>query len=291
MNMKRLFLGLLLLPNLAMAQSSANKELAKKIINDARLDTIQSRALHLLSGFAAGTSYGEVWIRDFNTFIIGSLQVHSPEKVKDILLSFFKFQRKDGNIVDGFIADAKADKSYMPDRFIYSDLMPGYAAHKNTVETDQESSLVQAVAKYIAVTKDQSILLEKVDGITVADRIQMALDFILRERWSEKYGLVTGATTIDWGDVQPDTTAIGVEINTSTKWSIDVYDNAMFYIAINNYINLVPAETVKWKKIAQALKKQIRSQLWQSTQQKYIPHIYLQGSPFSAAFKEEALLY
>lgn len=289
--MKRLFLGLLLLPNLAMAQSSANKELAKKIINDARLDTIQSRALHLLSGFAAGTSYGEVWIRDFNTFIIGSLQVHSPEKVKDILLSFFKFQRKDGNIVDGFIADAKADKSYMPDRFIYSDLMPGYAAHKNTVETDQESSLVQAVAKYIAVTKDQSILLEKVDGITVADRIQMALDFILRERWSEKYGLVTGATTIDWGDVQPDTTAIGVEINTSTKWSIDVYDNAMFYIAINNYINLVPAETVKWKKIAQALKKQIRSQLWQSTQQKYIPHIYLQGSPFSAAFKEEALLY
>ncbi|HOA39252.1 MAG TPA: hypothetical protein PKJ36_12670, partial [Flavihumibacter sp.] len=225
--MKRLFLGLLLLPNLAMAQSSANKELAKKIINDARLDTIQSRALHLLSGFAAGTSYGEVWIRDFNTFIIGSLQVHSPEKVKDILLSFFKFQRKDGNIVDGFIADAKADKSYMPDRFIYSDLMPGYAAHKNTVETDQESSLVQAVAKYIAVTKDQSILLEKVDGITVADRIQMALDFILRERWSEKYGLVTGATTIDWGDVQPDTTAIGVEINTSTKWSIDVYDNAM----------------------------------------------------------------
>ncbi len=33
-------------------------------------------------------------------------------------------------------------------------LEPRYAGHKNTVETDQESSLIQAVYKYIQITGD-----------------------------------------------------------------------------------------------------------------------------------------
>src|SRR5687767_14136548 len=81
------------------AQEKATKELTAKILSDNRLDTIQARALRLLTGFAAGTSYGEIWIRDFNTFINGSLHIHPKEKVKDILLYFFRFQGKDGNIV------------------------------------------------------------------------------------------------------------------------------------------------------------------------------------------------
>lgn len=276
------------------AQSGSDRQLAQKILNDNRLDTIQSRALRLLSGFAAGTSYGEIWIRDLNTFLNGSLKVHPKEKVKDILLYFFKFQGKDGNIADGYIADAKADKSYMPDRFIYSDLAPGYAAHKNTVETDQENSLIQAIKKYIDVTHDVSILTDTVGGISVIERIQRSMNFILRERWSDKYGLVTGATTVDWGDVQPDTTAIGVELNKETRWAIDVYDNAMFYMAINDFLNMRPEnfKTDKnWNEVAAKLKTNIRKYLWQPNKQKYIPHIYLNGSPFSKDFNEDELLY
>lgn len=294
--MKKIYcLFILLFTSCAMmAQTMNEKQLAEKILNDSRLDTIQSRALRLLSGFAAGTSYGEIWIRDFNTFIKGSLQVHPKEKVKDILLYFFKFQRKDGDIVDGFIADKKADKSYMPDRFIYSDLAPGYAAHKNTVETDQESSLIQAIKKYIDVTHDASILTDTIGGISVMERIEMAMNFILRERWYDKYGLVTGATTVDWGDVQPDTTAIGIELNKETKWAIDIYDNAMFYTAINDFITMQPKNfnaDKNWNEVAAKLKTNIHKYLWQSNQQKYIPHIYLNGSPFSKDFNEDALLY
>jgi hypothetical protein len=198
------FIGLLFCMSIAAnAQKISNKGLAHKILQDSRLDTIQSRALNLLSGFTAGTSYGEVWIRDFNTFINGSLQIHKKEKVKDLLLAFFRFQGKDGNIVDGYIPDEKADKSYMPDRFIYSNLMPGYAAHKNTVETDQESSLIQAIGKYIDYTSDTSILDETVNGISVLKRMEMAMNFILTKRWSPKHGLVIGATTVDWGMYNP----------------------------------------------------------------------------------------
>lgn len=81
------------------AQVKDKSALAGSILADSRLDTIQARGLKLLSGFSAGTSYNEVWIRDFNTFIKGSLKVHPKEKVKEMLLMFFKIQ---GRFLVGF---------------------------------------------------------------------------------------------------------------------------------------------------------------------------------------------
>lgn len=183
------------------AQVAKRSAMAETILKDSRLDTIQSKALKLLTGFSAGTSYDEVWIRDFNTFINGSLKVQSREKVKSMLLMFFKIQGNDGNIVDGVVDSAKANGGY---KYRYSALLPGWAAHKNTVETDQESSLVQAVRKYIIATGDTSILSERIGAKTILQRIEDSFFYILKDRWSAEYGLVKGATTIDWGDVQPE---------------------------------------------------------------------------------------
>ncbi|MGY0041289.1 hypothetical protein [Pedobacter sp. NJ-S-72] len=113
------------------AQVADKAALAQSIRSDSRLDTIQARAIKLLTGFSAGTSYDEVWIRDFNTFIRGSLKIQSKEKVKSMLLMFFKIQGDDGNIVDGVVDSAKANGGY---KYRYSALLPGWAAHKNTVE-------------------------------------------------------------------------------------------------------------------------------------------------------------
>ncbi len=104
------------------AQVADQSALAKLIRTDSRLDTIQARAIKLLTGFSAGTSYDEVWIRDFNTFIKGSLKVHPKEKVRSMLLMFFKIQGADGNIVDGVVDSAKANGGY---KYRYSALLPG----------------------------------------------------------------------------------------------------------------------------------------------------------------------
>lgn len=274
----------------ATSQVSKKQELARKILADSRLDTIQSRALKLLTGFSAGTSYQEVWIRDFNTFIKGSLKVHPKKEVEANLLMFFKIQGEDGDIVDGVVDSAKADVGY---KYRYSPLLPGWAAHKNTVETDQESSLIQAVKKYIDVTGDRNILNEVIGGKSVLKRMEDALNYILKDRWSEKYGLVTGATTIDWGDVQPET-GWGVAINGKTKWAIDIYDNAMYVTAIHNFMDMKPRgyKTGRdWSSVAARIRKNVRKYLWDAQMQKYIPHIYLDGSPFSADFNEKAILY
>jgi hypothetical protein len=272
------------------AQVPVNPALAKSILSDQRLDTIQARALKLLSGFSAGTSYNEVWIRDFNTFIKGSLKVHPKEEVKTNLLMFFKIQGEDGNIVDGVVDSAKANVGY---KYRYSPLLRGWAAHKNTVETDQESSLVQAVKKYIDVTGDKAILNEVIGGKTVLRRMEDAFSYIQKERWSARYGLVTGATTIDWGDVQSET-GWGVAINDKTKWAVDIYDNAMYVKAIHDFLAMKPKSytTQKdWASVASGVTKNVRKYLWDAKTQKYVPHIYLNGSPFSPDFNEKEILY
>ncbi len=247
-------------------------------------------ALKLLTAFNAGTSYGEIWIRDFNTFIQGSLKVHPKEEVRDKLLLFFKLQGQDGNVPDGAIQSGQANVGY---QYIHSDLAPGWAAHKNTVETDQESSLVQAVRKYIDATGDRAFLSEKVANLTVLQRLDAALAYVHSSRWSDKYGLVTGATTVDWGDMQAQT-GWGVYVNDKTKWAIDIYDNAMFLLALQDFLALAPPDyhsTNDWRQISALLKKNIRAHLWDASAQKYIPHLYLNGSPFSTNFDERAILY
>ncbi|RFS21431.1 hypothetical protein DVR12_16165 [Chitinophaga silvatica] len=283
-------LKLLSYPGRVETAGISKNALAKQILADNRLDTVQAWALKVLTGFNAGTGYGEIWIRDFNTFIKGSLKVRSSQDVKDALLLFFKLQGADGNIPDGAINEKQANIGY---NYAKTDLAPGWASHKNTVETDQESSLIQAVKQYIDVTGDKSILQEKVGDQTVLQRMDAALRFVLTERWAKEYGLVKGATTIDWGDVQPEN-GWGVALNEKTKWSIDIYDNAMFLLAINNFLAIKPASYTSkdnWKNIAASLKKNIRKYLWDAEAGKYIPHIYLNGSPFPPDFNERQILY
>lgn len=93
------------------------------------------------TGFTAGDGYREVWIRDYNTFIELSAEVFDARELAENLLVFFKLQGADGSIVDGFIPKEKATATEGGYTYIYSDLAPDYAGHKNTVETDQESSI------------------------------------------------------------------------------------------------------------------------------------------------------
>ncbi len=241
------------------------------------------------TGFNAGDGYREVWIRDYNTFIELASKVFPKEELKENLLVFCRMQGEDGNIIDGFTPAEKIGKGETD--FSYSKLEPRYAAHKNTVETDQESSMVQAVYKYIQFTGDSSILAEKVGDKTVAERLEWSMDFLMQNRFNQQYGLIIGATTADWGDVQPEH-GWGVDLDNNTHKAIDIYDNAMFVIALNNLMEMIPAAKQKWNPIKENITQNCRKHLWDTTKQKFIPHIYLEnGSPFPADFDESQIYY
>ncbi|WP_057935666.1 GH36-type glycosyl hydrolase domain-containing protein [Algoriphagus resistens] len=265
------------------------EELGQQIKTDENFKYVKEKALEVIAeGFNAGDGYREVWIRDYNTFINLAAKVYPKEELKENLLVFFRMQGEDGNIIDGFtpaesIGEAETD-------FSYSELEPRYAGHKNTVETDQETSLIQTVYKYIKATGDPSILEEVIGGKTVSERMEWAMDFLMNERFSEEYGLLWGATTADWGDVQPEH-GWGVDLDENTHRAIDVYDNAMMVIALDNLMEILPETKTKWASVREKFAENTRKHLWDKKKQKFIPHIYLEGSPFPEDFDEEEIYY
>jgi hypothetical protein len=194
--------------------------------------------------------------------------------------------------VDGYIPVAKASVGY---KYRKSEFAPGLLAHKNTVETDQEASLVQAFVRYVRATGDRAVLEERVAGMSVRDRLWRALEFLTRERFDADRGLIWGATTVDWGDVQPEH-EWGVELDASSHRAIDIYDNAMFLVAVEEMNRLDsradrPALGVSGGPAAAVVRRKVREHLWDAGRKKFRPHLYLGGSPFPPDFDEAAIWY
>ncbi|WP_303590713.1 hypothetical protein [Arenibacter palladensis] len=269
----------------------SDKELVETILASEEFVQVKNNALDVVrTGFNAGDGYGEVWIRDYNTFIELSAEVFEAKELEENLLVFFRLQGVDGNIVDGFIPKEKAVQTDDGYQYIYNDLEPNYCGHKNTVETDHESSLVQAVFKYVKKTGNTSFLNTKVGTETVAERMEEAMQFLLDHRWANNLGLIYGATTADWGDVQH-THPWGVYITDDTKYCVDIYDNAMMLIALDNLMEMVQETRAKWQPIRDALAKNTMKVLWDDKNEKFIPHVYLNGSPYPDSFDENAIYY
>jgi len=271
--------------------NSNNKELVSKIFADQTMQKVDSMARHLMKkGFYAGSGYQMVWARDLNTFIELSCEEYDTKVIRDNLLMFFHFQRENGELLDGYVK--KEGFTWNDPNPYYSKTATGHVGFKNTVETDQETSLIQAIYKYVQKTGDSSILNEVVAGKTVYERIVFSIDYLLTERYSEKHGLIIGATTFDWGDVQVEGGEV-VDVDSLTHWSIDVYDNAMLAIALKNVVELTETEQEKkkWEEMSQNIILNIRKWLWDAENSKFIPHLYLDGSPFADDFNENEIHY
>lgn len=268
-----------------------NQELAARILGDPVLQEVDSMARQLMhKGFYAGSGYQMVWARDLNTFIELSCQEYDNSVIRENLLMFFHFQQENGELLDGYVP-REGFTWHDPDTYD-SHTAPGHIGFKNTVESDQETSLIQAIYKYIRQTRDKAILYEVVAGRSVYDRLVESVEYLLRERFSEKYGLLTGATTFDWGDVQVEGGKV-VDVDSLSHWSIDVYDNAMFAIALKNLVELSDHDHQKerWMKLHSSIVNKIREHLWDPENMKFIPHLYPGPSPFPKDFNENRIHY
>ncbi len=255
------------------ASPSAEAALAAVIRADARLPLVRNKARQLVAKeLTAGTGYPAVFIRDLNTFVDLAIEAQGAPKVRAQLRLFLEFQGSDGNIADGIAQDG--------------------SNFKGTVESDQESSLVQAVARYVAATGDRAFLSESVGGQPVIQRLEAALMFLYTHRFAPQYGLIWGGTRADWGDVQPEDVP-GVDLSDASHPSISIYDNAMLTLALADLQALQAAagrNTAAWAAREQNLRAAVRTHLWKGTQ--FIPHIYLdKGSPFPASFDESRIYY
>ena len=292
--LKRSLVALLLPALLLSCKPDEETLFLRGILEDPLMAQVDSMARAVAAtGFNAGSGYKEVWIRDFNTFIGLSLEVVDTAEVRDALDTFLDFQGPEGDIPDAYVS--QLDTNAVPYRYRYSRARPRMAAHKNTVETDQESSLVQAARQYVRLTGDTPWLFSKRGGRTVLDRLEGAMSYLRKCKWDDGYGLIVGATTADWGDVQPEH-GWGVEIDQNTHFAIDIYDNAMYVLALRDLADLcrlagADSLAARWEALREEVTSNIRKHLWDPERHKFHPHLYLDGSPFPQDLDEEAIYY
>lgn len=291
--MKKQF-GLMLMGSVAFLSCTTTKpqqQLAETILNDTTLHQVDSMARSIISqGFNAGSGYSQIWARDMNTFIEVACEETNQTDIRNAILLFFALQQPNDEMIDGYVL--KPDFTWYDNHPYYADAAPDHVEFKNTVETDQESSLIQIVGKYIRKTGDTSILREDVAGRTVLERMDDMVDYLMRERYSEQYGLLFGAMTADWGDVQPNDD-FGCDMNELSSRAIDVYDNAMFLIALDYLQEMTDDASLlkKWKGIREQIAQNVRKHLWDAERKKFIPHLYIDPSPIPAGFDENQIHY
>lgn len=251
----------------------ANSHLAKAIMGNRSFQTVDSMARAVISkGLNAGSGYSQIWARDMNTFIEIAAEESDKNDLRGAILLFFALQQPNDEMIDGYVL--KKDFTWYDDTPYYSEAAPNHVAFKNTVETDQETSLIQLIGKYIRKTGDRAILDEVVAGKTVFNRMVLMVDYLMRERYNEQYGLIYGAMTADWGDVQPNDD-FGCDMNDLSARAIDVYDNAMLIVALDYLQEMTTEQPLqeRWKNLRASLVKNVRKHLWDDSRKKFIPHI------------------
>jgi len=216
--------------------------------------------------FQAGSTYPQSWIRDTATLMFLSRLYYPLADLSAILERFLANQSETGTIPDWVDDRGNTDK--------------------NTVETDQESSLVIA-ARWLAL-EDSAWLRKVVRGRTVLDRVDLALEWVWRQKRDPRSGLIISGFTADWGDVEK-----GYPDQRAVKWSdrsqrvVGIYTQAKYIQAVEAMVEMAtavpePALLKKWHARLPFLREQTRKWLYLPEKGMYRIHRVVEGEDYTA---------
>jgi hypothetical protein len=236
-----------------------------------------------VKAFGAGASYPQIWLRDSAT-VMPLARYHYPAAyLTSWIEEHLANQRGDGSL-DDWIA-AGPPSAFVRDaphaRQVFRAGAAVLTADKNTVEADQESSAVLGVCQAFAVSGDRAWLRKTIGGVTLLERADRALEFLLAKRFDQEVGLVTSGFSADWGDVSPahpDQSAI--YLDDRTPLVAGVYTNALFVGAALCLSELHEALTDQersrhWSDVAEKAKRAANRHLWQEARGFYRMHLPL----------------
>lgn len=226
-----------------------------------------------VSGFAAGSGYPQIWLRDAATILPASRLFYDAPFLASWIVEHLAYQKTDGGLEDWIDSRGKSDK--------------------NTVETDQETSAVRAAAEVVRIVGPEWLKTD-IAGKSVLERLEQALDWVVKNRFDQAHGLIKGAHTVDWGDVDmnlPDQRAIYVDAG--THWTCDIYDQAQFYAAANAMAGMLeasagaPEQAAAWRERAASIQRSADRWLWQEDRGYYRVHVHLDD--LKHGFDEDAM--
>jgi hypothetical protein len=230
--------------------------------------------------FGAGAHYPQVWIRDNATVLPLSRYLYPPEYLTSWIEEHLAQQDQTGEVQDWIAAGAPAAFRADSPRVREVGRVRGtvLSADRNSVASDQESSLVLALAEVYRISGDRAWLDRPLRGRSLLDRAQDALNALVRRRLDGETGLIVGGFTADWGDVSPvwpDQRAIYLDAKTPRVGSL--YASALFCGAASSLADLLDSSgrrgrAAYWRHHADRVRAAIDGALWQERRGFYRMH-------------------
>jgi len=232
-----------------------------------------------VQGFGAGTAYPQIWIRDSATLLPLTRWHYDRAHLLSWLEEHLAHQNADGSLNDwvaaGEVTRFKADAPRAREVHRAGGMV--LTGDRNTTETDQESSAVEAARVVFHATRDADWLRKPIAGRSVLERLDDALSFVAARRMSG--GLVTAAFTADWGDVSPvhgDQRAI--YLDAATPVVAGLYASALYARAARSLAEMhrasgAGARARTWDARSEAASAAINRRLWQPRRGFYRLHL------------------
>ena len=240
-----------------------------------------------VSGFGAGAHYPQIWLRDSATLLPVTRFFYERELLTSWIEEHLSHQKPSGALYDWIASGAVEHFPYAPQvEEVYRDGEHVLSADKNTTEADQEASAV-AAATVFDILGEESWLTQQIEGLSLIDRLDIALQHVTSERFDSGVGLVVNALTADWGDVSPtyaDQRAI--YLDDATPQVAGIYTNALVFHAAGElarlHLRLGNVSRAKyWEERAASIRNAAHALLWSDDTGFFRVHMLLRGAPSS----------
>ncbi len=155
-----------------------------------------------------------------------------------------------------------------PDGSISGTVGPAQQVDKATVTSDEETSTILAAAEAYEAAPDEAWLASQLRGQALIDRLNRAMDWVLRERRDADTGLVKRGNTTDWGDVKWEPANNPTDMQPGDQWTASIYDQSIAYAALLKLARMDEAvgqheAATRWRAEAAKLRDVANAVLWQ----------------------------
>ncbi len=243
----------------------------------------------IIHGFRPGKVYPEMYVRDIAWGMETAQYYYPDEYLREPIEAYLRRQyTANSRSIDGdfgVVAGAGA---------IGGIITPDGRSNKQTITTDEETSLIHAAYLYYNMAYDSDWLQKPINSLPIIERLNLAADWLYRHRLDADLQLLWRGHTTDWGDVKFEKGPGYTDYNPAQDHlTASIYDQALAYLALIELARMnaavgQTAQADEWQSKAEALKKQTNQLLWQADKGFYLTHAHI--SPLEHNFDESNMV-
>lgn len=243
----------------------------------------------VIHGFRPGKVYAEMYARDIAWGMETAQYYYPDEYLREPIEAYLRRQYTASTIsLDGdfgVVAGAGA---------IGGIITPQGRSNKQTITTDEETSLIHAAYLYYNMAYDTAWLESEINGLPIIERLNRAADWVFTHRLDQNLQLLWRGHTTDWGDVKFEKGPGYTDYNPAQDHlTASIYDQALAYLALIELAKMNASlgnteQADAWQSKAEALKAQTNAVLWQADKGFYLTHAHI--SPLEHPFDESIMV-